>query len=161
MWRDTAAGNSRALHCLEDTMMPNATLLIVNHDREINLLMQKLLRSGGYQTEAVESIAEALLRLRVQKPALLLCRNAMNVGNGPDFINYAWWHFQVPGILMTGTLTRKQVAARVVPDALRGVLIIPFGAAELQSSVVAALAPADVAGQSLGSDERPANQQLD
>src|SRR6185437_15430328 len=121
----------------QGTLSPS--LLIANHHRETNELIECMLWLRGFDAESVETLAAAEAHLRVKRAALLICRNAMPDGFGTDFIESAWKHFSTPGVIVTGTLMVQGMEARISPGALRGVLVIPFTADELFSTVQRAL----------------------
>jgi DNA-binding response OmpR family regulator len=113
----------------------DARVLIVNHHRDSNELMEVLLWMNGYDAESAETLTTANGLLRDHHYALLICRNAMTDGCGNELIEHAWKHFRMPGVLLTGSPTKQQMAARVTHDALHGVLVIPYAAEELLSTV--------------------------
>lgn len=118
-----------------DESQPRPALLIANYHRDLNRAMERILRKGGYDVDAVETLGEAREKLRANRYALLLCRNAMPDGSAPEFIPEAWAQFQTPGIAMTGTLNREEMAALIPEPALRGVLAFPFNMEQLLSTV--------------------------
>src|SRR5256885_110258 len=65
---------------------PSPYLLIANHHRETNEVMECMLWLRGVDAESVETLAAAEAHLRVKQFALLICRNAMPDGVGTDFI---------------------------------------------------------------------------
>jgi hypothetical protein len=124
---------------------PDLPLLIVDHDRSSLESMGCLLWLNGYDSELADRILLAKQLLARGAYSLLICRNAMPDGDGPSLIAYAWEQFAIPAIAITGTLTAEQMAARVIRDALRGVIVIPAATQKtLLLTVAKALGRADV-----------------
>jgi len=117
---------------------------MVNYDRDSLQMMGCLLWLNGYDSELADGVQLAERLLGSNSYSLLVCRNAMPDGDGPSLIKYAWERFAIPAIAVTGTLTAEQMAARVVPDALRGVLVLPATQKQLLMAVAKALGRSDV-----------------
>ncbi len=121
-----------------------ARLLIVNHDRDMNLNAEVVLWLNGYEPETVESIAEANKRLESERYALLVCRNAMPDGAGPELMRKAWAENHIPSVAITQTLSKAQMRARVACDGLREVIVLPATQNTLLKAVAKALGRSDV-----------------
>lgn len=120
------------------------SILIANCHADTNRLMETLLWLNGYETESVETNEQAKLRLSAARFALLIARNAMPDGTGAELIEHAWRRHDLPSIAMTGTLSREAMTARItVPQALKGVLKIPFTHKSLLDSIAGALGKAN------------------
>ena len=131
-------------------MSPKSTdgprLLLVNHHDDTNRLLERMLRLNGYDLDAAATLADGLSRLEERRYGLLLCRNAMPDGDGPELIELAWTRFAVPAVAITGALTPEKMAARCHPEALRGVLWMPFTRDDLLLAVAKGLGRRDFAG---------------
>ena len=116
-----------------------ASVLILAGDQANNAVMRVLLRRGGILADAADDFGLAHSMLQAGSYRLVICRHAMSLQLGIDLIGAIWNEFGVPGVLMTGTLTREQALKKVLPAALRGVLIMPISPAELLDTVRACL----------------------
>jgi len=121
-------------------------LLIVNHDPDMNSCAECVLWLNGYEPESVETIVEAEKLLRGRRYALLVCRNAMPDGSGPELMRYAWSALGIPAVAITGTLTREQMEARVSSAGLRAVILMPATQKDLLIAVAGAMGRADFVG---------------
>jgi DNA-binding NtrC family response regulator len=121
-------------------------LLLVNHHDDTNRLLERLLRLNGYDVDVVGTLAEGRRKLPERRYGLLLCRNAMPDGYGPELIEFAWTRYALPAVAITGALTPEKMAARCHPDALRGVLLMPFTRDDLLLAVAKGLGREDIAG---------------
>ena len=121
-------------------------LLLVNHHDDTNRVLERMLRLNGYHLDTAATLEEGRCKLEERRYALLLCRNAMPDGEGPELINFAWTRYALPSVAITGALTPAKMAARCHPDALRGVLWMPFTRDDLLLAVAKGLGRPDVAG---------------
>lgn len=121
-------------------------LLIVNYHDDTNRVLERMLRFNGYHVDAAATLAEGRRKLEEQTYALLLCRNAMPDGRGPELIEFAWTRYKLPALAITGALTPAEMTARCQPEALRGVLYLPFSREDLLLAVAKGLGRPDVAG---------------
>src|SRR3954463_13105090 len=92
-----------------------ARLLLVNHHDDTNRLLERMLRLSGYDVDTAVTLEEGCRKLEEGRDALLLCRNAMPDGEGPELIEFAWTRFAVPAVAITGALTPEKMAARCHP----------------------------------------------
>jgi DNA-binding NtrC family response regulator len=131
---------------MSPTPTDGARLLLVNHHDDMNRLLGRMLRLSGYDVDTAATLEEGLRKLEEQRYGLLLCRNAMPDGEGPELIEFAWTRFAVPAVAITGALTPEKMAARCHPDAIRGVLWMPFNRDDLLLAVAKGLGRPDIAG---------------
>ena len=119
---------------------PPPTVLILNYHTDSNRAFIRILKSRGIVAEAAETAGRALEMAAERKYRLLLCRYANCLNEGVDLIAEFWKRFHVPGVLMTGTLTAEKAAQRILPEAYRGALIMPFRVEDLVETVRRAIA---------------------
>src|SRR4051812_17588063 len=122
-----------------ETPTAPASVLILAGDETNNAVMRHFLRKSGIPADAAEDFGRAHAMLQAGRYRLVVCRHAMSLQIGIDIIGAVWREFGVPGILITGTLTREEAARKVLPAALRGVLIMPISPKELLDAVRAGL----------------------
>ena len=120
-------------------------LLIVNCHHDTNRIMETLLWLNGYDAESVLTIETAKARLEAAPFALLIARNGMPDGTGPELIEHAWKRYRLSSIALTGTLSKEAMAASVTtPAALKAVLLIPITHKSLLDAVASALGRSNV-----------------
>ena len=121
-------------------------LLLVNYHDDTNRVLQRMLRMSGYEVDTAGTLADGRRTLAERRYGLLLCRNAMPDGDGPELIAFAWTRYALPALAISGALTPEKMAARCHPDALRGVLWMPFTRDDLLLAVAKGLGRRDIAG---------------
>ena len=121
-------------------------LLLVNYHDDTNRALRRMLQMNGYEVDTAGTLADGRRTLEERRYGLLLCRNAMPDGDGPELIAFAWTRYGLPAIAISGALTPEKMAARCHPDALRGVLWMPFTRDDLLLAVAKGLGRPDIAG---------------
>jgi CheY-like chemotaxis protein len=121
-------------------------LLLVNCYDDMTRVLQRMLQMDGYDVDTAGTLDAGRVLLEQRPYGLLLCRNAMPDGEGPALIEFAWSRYALPAVAITGALTPEKMAARCHPDALRGVLYMPFTRDDLLLAVAKGLGRPDIAG---------------
>jgi CheY-like chemotaxis protein len=121
-------------------------LLLVNCHDDTTRVLQRMLQMNGYVVDTADTLEEGCRKLEERRYGLLLCRNAMPDGEGPELIEFAWTRYALPAVAITGALTPAKMAARCNPDALRGVLWMPFSRDDQLLAVAKGLGRPDIAG---------------
>jgi CheY-like chemotaxis protein len=121
-------------------------LLLANYHDDMNRMLERMLRLESYDVAVATTLEEARVLLEERTYALLLSRNAMPDGEGPELIDFAWKRYALPAVAITGALAPAKMAARCHPDALRGVLWMPFSCEDLFFAVAKGLGRPDIAG---------------
>ena len=123
-----------------DPAHPPAKVLILNHDRDSNRAFELLLKRHGFIAECAVTSDRAMEMASRGHYRLFICRYVACKDLGIDLIGEFYKRFHIPGVLLTGTLTREQAAQFVLPEAYRGALIMPCSVEELIKTVKSALA---------------------
>jgi DNA-binding NarL/FixJ family response regulator len=71
-------------------------------------------------------LGEALRVLAETPIDLMVCRVTASDGDGVEFMGRVWKERRIPSIAFAGDCGNQTRAARLAPDAVRGVLSIPF-----------------------------------
>ncbi|WP_431210194.1 response regulator [Puia sp. P3] len=68
------------------TPTTNLTILLIDDEMEMFILLRSLLQDEGFQVDHAGSLSEARIRLQETRPALVLLDNRLPDGHGLDYI---------------------------------------------------------------------------
>lgn len=100
-------------------------LLIVDYHEDTNRAMVKLLGLNGYDVHATRTLGDAEQFLFAKPVNLVICRIYAVDGDGAEFIDRIWKRHGIPSVAMAGSIENRTRAARLCPDAMRGIIQIP------------------------------------
>ena len=122
-----------------DKQQPSPSVLMLNYHELSNRAFERFFKIKGIVAESATTVEQALEMAAGKKYRLLICRYAVCLQEQADLIGEFWRRFGIPGMLLTGTLSREEAATRVLPEAFRGALIMPVNPDEMITMVRAAL----------------------
>jgi len=115
-------------------------LLIVNCYPDMNRFLKRVLDMAAYEADIVTTLVEGKERLAERPYSLLICRNMLGDGVGPDLIRHAWEQHRTPSLAITGVMSKEEMTALVsLPEALKGVLLVPFNIEEFFATLARVL----------------------
>lgn len=102
------------------------TILIVDDDKDLCLVLGLYLRSYGFTPIALHSLTEVEYFLMQKNPAMILLDNKLDDGMGIDFITqFKKWCPDVPIVLMTAD-TEHELRQSSHFGCIDGLLLKPF-----------------------------------
>jgi DNA-binding response OmpR family regulator len=123
-------------------MVENRVLLVVDDDQDLLTLMTLILEPAGYSVETASNGQEALNRIAMRMPDLILLDMLMPVMSGWDFAVHfrRLYGFRVPIIVITAAESARRRARDIGAD---GYISKPFDIDHMLAVIHDHLRPAD------------------
>ncbi|HET7057991.1 MAG TPA: hypothetical protein VFI05_04620 [Nitrospiraceae bacterium] len=114
-------------------------LLTINYHEDTNRAVAKLLRAGGYEVVTAGTLGEAEQIIAAGAIDLVLCRMTESDGDCAEFIERIYQKYRVPSLAVSGSIESQSRAARLSPDAMRGILWMPISMTIMYLAITTAL----------------------